>query len=58
MVGQVVLAMAPDEKFRIANSTLNETQIDYEARDAARVVISSTLSFLIGIIQVVHFISL
>ncbi|XP_056429567.1 pendrin-like isoform X2 [Hyla sarda] len=53
MVGQVVLAMAPDEKFLIANSTLNGTQIDYEARDAARVVISSTLSFLIGIIQLV-----
>ncbi|XP_073508300.1 pendrin-like isoform X2 [Phyllobates terribilis] len=53
MVGQVVLALAPDEKFRIANSTFNETQIDYEARDAARVVISSTLCFLIGIIQLV-----
>ncbi|XP_073429664.1 pendrin-like isoform X2 [Dendrobates tinctorius] len=53
MVGQVVLALAPDEKFRIANSTFNETQIDYEGRDAARVVISSTLCFLIGIIQLV-----
>ncbi|XP_063783140.1 pendrin-like [Pseudophryne corroboree] len=54
MVGQVVLAMAPDEKFLITNSTeLNETMIDFEARDAARVVISSTLSFLIGIIQLV-----
>ncbi|XP_069621159.1 pendrin-like [Ranitomeya imitator] len=53
MVGQVVLALAPDEKFRIANSTFNETQIDYEGRDAARVVISSTLCFLIGIIQFV-----
>ncbi|XP_068128785.1 pendrin-like [Hyperolius riggenbachi] len=52
MVGQVVLAMAPDEKFIITNSTnLNETVIDYEARNAARVVISSTLSVLIGIIQ-------
>ncbi|XP_018424522.1 PREDICTED: pendrin-like [Nanorana parkeri] len=54
MVGQVVLAMAPDEKFLISNSTeLNGTMIDYEARDAARVVISSTLSFLIGIIQLI-----
>ncbi|XP_044136124.1 pendrin-like isoform X1 [Bufo gargarizans] len=51
MVGQVVLALAPDDKFIIANSTWNETQIDYEARDAARVVISSTLCFLSGIIQ-------
>ncbi|CAI9554318.1 unnamed protein product, partial [Staurois parvus] len=54
MVGQVVLAMAPDEKFIITNSTeSNGTMIDYEARDAARVVISSTLSFLIGIIQLI-----
>ncbi|PIO25855.1 hypothetical protein AB205_0120040, partial [Aquarana catesbeiana] len=53
MVGQVVLAMAPDEKYIITNSTdSNGTMIDFEARDAARVVISSTLSFLIGIIQV------
>ncbi|XP_075062063.1 pendrin-like [Mixophyes fleayi] len=54
MVGQVVLSMAPDEKFLSTNSTeLNETMIDFEARDAARVVISSTLCFLIGIIQLV-----
>ncbi|KAM4035777.1 pendrin-like isoform 1-T1 [Anomaloglossus baeobatrachus] len=53
MVGQVVLALAPDENFRIGNSTFNETQIDYEARDAERVVISGTLCFLIGIIQLV-----
>ncbi|XP_066448025.1 pendrin-like isoform X2 [Eleutherodactylus coqui] len=53
MVGQVVLALAPNDKFIIANATLNETQIDYEARDAARVVVSSTLTFLIGIIQLV-----
>ncbi|KAG8577248.1 hypothetical protein GDO81_010114 [Engystomops pustulosus] len=53
MVGQVVLSLAPDEKFIITNSTLNETLIDYEARDAARVLISSNLSFLIGIIQLV-----
>ncbi|XP_072257754.1 pendrin-like isoform X2 [Pyxicephalus adspersus] len=54
MVGQVVLAMAPNEKFIITNSTeLNGTLIDYEARDAARVVISSTLCFLIGIIQLI-----
>ncbi|XP_073475764.1 pendrin-like isoform X1 [Aquarana catesbeiana] len=54
MVGQVVLAMAPDEKYIITNSTdSNGTMIDFEARDAARVVISSTLSFLIGIIQLI-----
>ncbi|KAM9311741.1 pendrin-like [Gastrophryne carolinensis] len=52
MVAQVVLSMAPDEHFIVSNSTeFNGTQIDYEARDAARVAISSTFSVLIGIIQ-------
>ncbi|XP_073508285.1 pendrin-like [Phyllobates terribilis] len=53
MVGSVVLSMAPDEKFNIlSNSTgLNKTVIDTVARDAARVLVSGTLSFLIGIIQ-------
>ncbi|XP_053321669.1 pendrin-like [Spea bombifrons] len=53
MVGTVVLSMAPDEKFMmLSNSTgLNKTVIDTVARDAARVLVSGTLSFLIGIIQ-------
>ncbi|CAH2275792.1 pendrin [Pelobates cultripes] len=53
MVGTVVLTMAPDEKFTmLSNSTgLNKTIIDTVARDAARVVVSGTLSFLIGILQ-------
>ncbi|KAG8439913.1 hypothetical protein GDO86_005905 [Hymenochirus boettgeri] len=53
MVGSVVLSMAPDEKFTIlANTTgLNKTVIDTVARDAARIMVSGTLSFLIGIIQ-------
>ncbi|OCT87297.1 hypothetical protein XELAEV_18020995mg [Xenopus laevis] len=53
MSGVVVLTMAPDEKFIIAsNSTgLNKTVIDTVARDAARVAITSSLCFLIGIIQ-------
>ncbi|KAM4746853.1 pendrin-like [Rhinophrynus dorsalis] len=53
MVGTVVLSMAPDEKFTaLGNSTgLNKTVIDTVARDAARIVISGTLSFLIGIMQ-------
>ncbi|KAM8974576.1 pendrin [Pelodytes ibericus] len=53
MVGIVVLSMAPDEHFtKLSNSTsLNGTVIDTVARDAARVLISGTLSFLIGIIQ-------
>ncbi|CAH2275768.1 solute carrier family 26, member 4 [Pelobates cultripes] len=54
MVGTVVVNMAPDEKFIIANSTeLNGTVIDTDARDAARVLVAGTLSFLIGIIQLV-----
>ncbi|XP_040268863.1 pendrin-like [Bufo bufo] len=53
MVGSVVLSMAPDEKFfMLSNSTgLNKTVINTVARDAARVMVSGTLSFLIGIIQ-------
>ncbi|KAM3924256.1 pendrin [Leptodactylus fuscus] len=53
MVGSVVLSMAPDEQFNIvSNGTgLNKTVIDTVARDAARVMVSGTLSFLIGIIQ-------
>ncbi|XP_066448022.1 pendrin-like [Eleutherodactylus coqui] len=53
MVGSVVLSMAPDENFpMIGNSTgLNKTVLDVTARDAARVMISGTLSVLIGIIQ-------
>ncbi|XP_075064913.1 pendrin-like isoform X2 [Mixophyes fleayi] len=53
MVGTVVLSMAPDEKFTmLSNSTgLNATVINTVARDAARVMVSGTLCFLIGIIQ-------
>ncbi|XP_069621154.1 pendrin-like isoform X1 [Ranitomeya imitator] len=53
MVGSVVLSMAPDENFNIvSNGTgLNKTVIDTVARDAYRVIVSGTLSFLIGIIQ-------
>ncbi|KAM9310879.1 pendrin-like [Gastrophryne carolinensis] len=53
MVGSVVLTMAPDDKFVLqSNSTgLNQTVIDTVARDAARILVSGTLCFLIGIIQ-------
>uniref|UniRef100_A0A8C3TC40 Solute carrier family 26 member 4 n=2 Tax=Chelydra serpentina TaxID=8475 RepID=A0A8C3TC40_CHESE len=56
MVGSVVLTMAPDEKFHIMSSNatgLNKTLIDTASRDAQRVVIASTLTFLVGIIQLV-----
>ncbi|CAH2275795.1 chloride anion exchanger-like [Pelobates cultripes] len=54
MVATVVLRMAPDENFIITNSTeLNGTVMDTNARDAARVLVSGTLSFLIGIVQLV-----
>ncbi|TFK06895.1 D(1B) dopamine receptor [Platysternon megacephalum] len=54
MVGSVVLTMAPDDKFHIMSSNatgLNKTLIDTVSRDAQRVVIASTLTFLVGIIQ-------
>lgn len=57
MVGSVVLSMAPDENFIIdssnatgANST--GTVVDTESRDVQRVLIASTLTFLVGILQV------
>lgn len=55
MVGSVVLSLAPDEKFLIpsSNGTIsNATMIDNGARDAARILIASTLTLLVGIIQV------
>uniref|UniRef100_A0A803VJ08 Solute carrier family 26 member 4 n=1 Tax=Ficedula albicollis TaxID=59894 RepID=A0A803VJ08_FICAL len=45
MVGSVVLSMAPDENFLIEGNT--------ESRDAERVLIASTLTFLVGILQVI-----
>ncbi|KAB0393524.1 hypothetical protein E2I00_011279, partial [Balaenoptera physalus] len=56
MVGSVVLSMAPDEHFLVSSSngtTLNTTMIDSAARDAARVLIASTLTLLVGIIQLI-----
>lgn len=57
MVGSVVLSMAPDENFLIEGSNatgINVTGalIDTESRDAQRVLIASTLTFLVGILQV------
>lgn len=59
MVGSVVLSMAPDERFVTPSSNgsaLNMTMlhtVNTEARDAARVLIASTLTLLVGIIQVI-----
>ncbi|XP_060100523.1 pendrin [Heteronotia binoei] len=56
MVGSVVLSMAPDENFLMLDSNttgLNKTVVDIEARDAERVLIASTITFLVGIIQLV-----
>ncbi|XP_064431488.1 pendrin isoform X3 [Mirounga angustirostris] len=54
MVGSVVLSMAPDEHFHVSSgngTAFNATVIDYVARDTARVLIASTLTLLVGIIQ-------
>ncbi|XP_078199276.1 pendrin isoform X2 [Callithrix jacchus] len=56
MVGSVVLSMAPDEHFLVSSSNgtvLNTTMIDVAARDTARVLIASTLTLLVGIIQLI-----
>lgn len=55
MVGSVVLSLAPDEDFLILSSNgteSNATTIDDAIRDAKRVLIASTLTLLVGIIQV------
>ncbi|XP_012601504.2 pendrin [Microcebus murinus] len=56
MVGSVVLSMAPDENFLVPSSNgtaLNATMVDSAARDSARVLIASTLTLLVGIIQLI-----
>uniref|UniRef100_A0A8C6K7H0 Uncharacterized protein n=1 Tax=Melopsittacus undulatus TaxID=13146 RepID=A0A8C6K7H0_MELUD len=58
MVGSVVLSMAPDDNFLIDSSNATGTNvtgtlIDAESRDAQRVLIASTLTFLVGILQVI-----
>ncbi|GAB1297373.1 Pendrin [Apodemus speciosus] len=56
MVGSVVMSMAPDDHFLVPSgngSALNATTLDTGTRDAARVVLASTLTFLVGIIQLV-----
>ncbi|XP_064431487.1 pendrin isoform X2 [Mirounga angustirostris] len=56
MVGSVVLSMAPDEHFHVSSgngTAFNATVIDYVARDTARVLIASTLTLLVGIIQLI-----
>ncbi|XP_019481595.1 PREDICTED: pendrin [Hipposideros armiger] len=56
MVGSVVLTLAPDENFLIPSSNgtaPNATMIDSVVRDGERVIIASTLTLLVGIIQLV-----
>ncbi|XP_044153693.1 pendrin-like [Bufo gargarizans] len=52
MVGGVVLQMAPDENFRL-NTTGSDALFDVKAMNEKRVLISGTLCFLIGIIQLI-----
>ena len=57
MVGSVVMSMAPDDNFLIVDSNATGTNgteilIDTDSRDAQRVLIASTLTFLVGILQV------
>ncbi|KAL6057165.1 hypothetical protein STEG23_030041, partial [Scotinomys teguina] len=56
MVGSVVLSMAPDDHFLVPSgngSASNMTTLDTGTRDAARVLIASTLTLLVGIIQLI-----
>ncbi|XP_066561040.1 pendrin [Amia ocellicauda] len=51
MVGSVVLTMAPDQNFMVASNGTNGTVIDTAARDAYRVMVAGTMTFLIGLFQ-------
>ncbi|XP_006011141.1 pendrin [Latimeria chalumnae] len=53
MLGSAVLTMVPDEDFLIPDNTSdsNNTVIDIAARDAERVIVASSITFLAGILQ-------
>ncbi|XP_072280219.1 pendrin-like [Pyxicephalus adspersus] len=53
MVGAVVLQLAPESDFKLNNGTAgeNSTDLDNEKMNEYRVLVSGTLCFLIGIIQ-------
>ncbi|MGH0128618.1 UNVERIFIED_CONTAM: hypothetical protein FKN15_058447 [Acipenser sinensis] len=59
MLGSIVLAMAPEENFKIkGNSTgLNRTAVDIAAMNEYRVLVSNTATVLMGILLIAGFIS-
>lgn len=52
MIGSVTERMAPDSDFMLPGNDTNSTIIDIVSRDAERVKIAATVTFLSGIFQV------
>lgn len=52
MIGSVTERLAPDSDFMLQINDTNSTMIDTYSRDAERVKIAATVTFLSGIFQV------
>lgn len=52
MIGSVTERLAPDSDFTFPGNETNSTFIDFSSRDAERVKIAATVTFLSGIFQV------
>uniref|UniRef100_A0A8C1M335 Solute carrier family 26 member 6 n=1 Tax=Cyprinus carpio TaxID=7962 RepID=A0A8C1M335_CYPCA len=57
MIGSVTERLAPDSDFMIPGNDTNSTTLDIIGRDAERVKIAATVTFLSGIFQVGSFVS-
>lgn len=57
MIGSVTERLAPDSDFMLPGNDTNSTIIDIASRDAERVKIAATVTFLSGIFQVGLFLS-
>lgn len=52
LVGNICLQLAPESKFRVFNTTTNESYVDTGAMEADRLHVSATLACLTAVIQV------
>ncbi len=57
MIGSVTERLAPNSDFMIPGNETNSTTLDIVGRDAERVKIAATVTFLSGIFQVVSVVS-
>ncbi|XP_048345711.1 solute carrier family 26 member 6 isoform X2 [Sphaerodactylus townsendi] len=52
MIGSVTDSLEPSSKYLVTNNVTNETTINSDERDAARVQLVAALTFLVGIFQI------